>query len=137
MAICEICRFLTFVQLPVVRGSGRLASNFFSECFMPYVKRDASQQVIALLREPEPGAETFLPPDAPEVLAFLYGDKSGELAALDLEFIRVIEDVIDLLVDHKVIRFTDLPVPVQDKLNRRRSLRSSDSSAFSSDIIPL
>jgi hypothetical protein len=39
--------------------------------------------------------------------------------------VRVLEDVIDLLVEKGVFRFTDLPAPAQEKLLSRRSLRSS------------
>ncbi|WP_051790584.1 hypothetical protein [Endozoicomonas montiporae] len=56
------------------------------------------------------------------------GDKV--MQAADADFIRVLEDVIDLLIDKSVIQFTELPDPVQNKLlNRRRyreELRNND-----------
>ncbi|MFC4975307.1 hypothetical protein ACFPTY_12615 [Halomonas beimenensis] len=42
----------------------------------------------------------------------------------DLDFVRVLEDVIHLLMDKGVIRFTDLPDAARDKLIARQSLRS-------------
>ena len=60
---------------------------------------------------------------------------------LDRDFVRAIEDTIELLIAKEIILFTDLPPKVQEKLLRRkkcaarpirRQLRST-----SSDIIPL
>ena len=41
----------------------------------------------------------------------------------DIELIRVIDDLIDLLTDKGVIQFTDLPTAAQHKLMNRQSLR--------------
>lgn len=43
----------------------------------------------------------------------------------DIALIRVIEDLIDTLIDRGLIRFTDLPIAAQTKLTERRSWRSS------------
>lgn len=45
------------------------------------------------------------------------------LAQTDLALARVLEDLIDVLIDRQVLRFTDLPQAAQDKLVQRRSLR--------------
>ena len=45
------------------------------------------------------------------------------MQAADADFIRVLEDVIDLLVDKQIIQFTELPNPVQTKLLNRRRYR--------------
>lgn len=47
----------------------------------------------------------------------------GDLARMDAEFIRVLEDLIDVLLDKGVINLTDLPPEALDKLNRRRHAR--------------
>ncbi|WP_330926696.1 tryptophan synthase subunit beta like protein [Candidatus Sororendozoicomonas aggregata] len=47
------------------------------------------------------------------------------MEAADADFIRVLEDVIDLLLDKELIRFTELPVPVQNKLLNRRRYREN------------
>ena len=60
------------------------------------------------------------------VLAFLQRNPSigGKvMQAADADFIRVLEDVIDLLIDKAVIQFTELPDPVQNKLLNRRRYR--------------
>ncbi|WP_252177683.1 hypothetical protein [Endozoicomonas sp. 4G] len=45
------------------------------------------------------------------------------MQAADADFIRVLEDLIDLLIDKQVIQFTELPDPVQNKLLNRRRYR--------------
>jgi hypothetical protein len=44
---------------------------------------------------------------------------------LDEEFIRVLEDLIDVLIAKNVLRMTDLPEEVQSKLLIRRQLRDT------------
>ena len=91
---------------------------------MRYVARDGSGQVTAVGLVQDEAHPEALAVDAPELQAFLQGlSEQGPLAESDLRLVRVLEDLIDLLIDKEVIRFTDLPGPAQDKLMRRRSLR--------------
>ncbi|PPC81800.1 MAG: hypothetical protein CTY38_08015 [Methylotenera sp.] len=41
----------------------------------------------------------------------------------DIQLARVLEDVITLLVERNIIRFTDLPEQAQKRLNQRQSMR--------------
>ncbi len=41
----------------------------------------------------------------------------------DIHLARVLEDVITLLVERNIIRFTDLPEQAQKRLNQRQSMR--------------
>ena len=41
----------------------------------------------------------------------------------DTETIRVIEDLVDLLIEKKLILLTDLPAAAQKKLSERRQIR--------------
>ncbi|SDK85632.1 hypothetical protein SAMN05661010_00317 [Modicisalibacter muralis] len=78
-----------------------------------------------------PDCTEFLASDAPEVLAFLERDADEQLRQLrssDLEFVRVLEDVIELLVAKGVISFTDLPDAAREKLMSRQSLRRQVNS---------
>ncbi|MNV95727.1 hypothetical protein D3C71_1906530 [compost metagenome] len=43
----------------------------------------------------------------------------------DLELIRVLEDLVSVLVERGVIRYTDLPEAAQRKLQARAEVRSS------------
>ena len=69
--------------------------------------------------------------------AFLRGDDPEGLAALrasDLEVVRVLEDLIQVLIEKGVIQFTELPEPAQKKLLQRKRLRrSSDLTLFDDD----
>ncbi len=47
----------------------------------------------------------------------------AELSALDADFIRVLEDLIDALLANGTLRVTDLPPEAMAKLNRRKSAR--------------
>ena len=50
------------------------------------------------------------------------------LAESDLEFVRVLEDLIATLIEKRVILLTDLPVAAQRKLSDRLDLRSQLTS---------
>jgi len=54
------------------------------------------------------------------------GQKAGQqqdFVTLDGAFVRVLEDLIDALIDKGVLRLTDLPQAAQEKLNERKGLR--------------
>jgi len=94
---------------------------------MIFVKRDNNNRVISVsLVETTEHRET-MPSDAPELAAFTQLLTSGqkELITTDLGLVRVVEDLIDLLIERDTIRFTDFPEAAQTKLLARRSLRSS------------
>jgi hypothetical protein len=80
-----------------------------------HVIRDDQGCITGLASEPGPGRSTTSIDD-PDVQAFLRG--------LDIDLVRVLEDVIDLLVSRGVFRFTDLPESAQQKLLFRKDLRS-------------
>lgn len=42
----------------------------------------------------------------------------------DVDFVRVLEDLIELLIDRHVIQVTDLPPAAREKLMRRAALRN-------------
>ncbi len=93
---------------------------------MPYVKRDEQGRIIAVNLEPGEGVEE-LSPHSPELMEFMrqVGFEQDTLQQSDMRLVRVLEDLIDLLIDRDVIRFTDLPLPAQEKLMERRSMRQS------------
>lgn len=96
---------------------------------MPYVSRDAAGKVVGLSEEPGEGEAESLPASHPDILEFLFRDTTGDrtstrFLASDLGFIRVVEDLVAVLIEKRIIAFTDLPAPAQDKLLGRRSLRS-------------
>jgi hypothetical protein len=94
---------------------------------MPFVKRDKHGVVIAVSREPVSGCSEELPNDDPALAAFFTGiaSKASSLDATDQDFIRVLEDVVDLLIAKGLILFTELPADAQQKIMRRQQMRSA------------
>jgi len=91
-----------------------------------FVKRGGDGGIIAVSRDRTPEIAEPLDAGAPELLQFLRGAASEPLSALresDLEVIRVLEDLVEVLIDRGVIQFTDLPDAAQHKLLGRRNLR--------------
>ena len=52
-------------------------------------------------------------------------DKVNALSQSDTSLVRVLEDLIDVLINRGVIQFTDLPEAAQAKLLERRETRAS------------
>ena len=101
---------------------------------MPYVSRDSKGIIVAVSTEMTEAATERVEANAPALRQFIAsvvdereggeGDPVQVLDGTDLGLVRVLEDLIDLLVDRAVIRFTDLPEPAQKKLTERRSKRA-------------
>lgn len=110
---------------------------------MLYVTRDGEGRIDALHPTPSGEGQEALSADDPEVLQFVHERwRQHELDRLDRDFVRVIEDVIDLLIAKEAILFTDLPAKVQEKLLRRREVRQQtrylgDFGIGGDDIIPI
>lgn len=97
---------------------------------MPYVARDDHGQITDVQERETEMAYEQVALDDPELVSFLnngLGETQirAELEASDMEFIRVIEDVITVLIDKRVFMLTDLPAAAQQKLARRYKLRSN------------
>ncbi len=113
---------------------------------MPYVSRGPDGKVTALFESPRSEAEEELPVSHPDVAAFLSAAGGTvevarqQLVQSDLEMIRVIEDLIELLIQKGTILITDLPEGAQEKLMQRQKLRGmlsfmDVSSAEEDDIL--
>lgn len=74
---------------------------------------------------PHDNAQEYLPATAPEVCDFLNLPRTENFAGLDSDFIRVMEDLIDVLTDKNLLRVTDLPAEAQDKLQARKNMRKN------------
>ena len=97
---------------------------------MPFVKRDAAGRIAAIYRERSEEAQEYLASDHPEIAEFS-GPDAGQHSSMlhsDLEMIRVYEDLIDILISKRIVVLTDFPTAAQEKLVRRKRLRSSLSS---------
>lgn len=91
---------------------------------MPYVTRKPNGEIGAVSDTPDDVHVEEVAADNPDLRHFLHTLSSAPgLSDTDLQLVRVLEDLIDLLVERSVIRFTDLPAPAQQKLSARRSAR--------------
>ena len=116
-------------------------NNFFKVGNMPYVSRNADGQVIGIFLNSQQNATEFLPSDHPDILMFFGGAVPGnldrtalsDLTLSDLGFIRVIEDVLDLLIDKNILTFTELPEKTREKILSRKDARGR--LAGSNDLV--
>jgi hypothetical protein len=90
---------------------------------MIYVKRSVTGRVIAVSQEPTDGFEQADEGAASEINEVLASATDSVFQNSDLEFIRVLDDVIDLLISKNLIMFTELPVVVQEKYTQRTQMR--------------
>ena len=95
---------------------------------MFYAERDQDGTIIAIRREAggdlvdtEPISEQELE----EFLASEFGKNSYELLlrAADQKMIRVLDDLIEVLVNRNIIMLTDLPDEAREKLGSRQKVR--------------
>ncbi len=100
---------------------------------MPYVIRNKNGQIISFHQKTKsPKAELMGPENYQEIIEFLKETNSMDelhqvLSSSDLDIVRVLEDVIDLLCKNHVIAFTDLPDSAQKKLTNRKNIRAEMS----------
>jgi hypothetical protein len=108
-----------------------------------YVKRNQDGEIISISKQRDEGFSETIGDDAPELLQFFQSEKSAEQLALeqtDQNMARVLEDVVNLLVEQGIIRFTDLPEAAQNKLLARRELRGKRQGIYlldDGDQLPL
>lgn len=96
------------------------------EVHMAYVLKDAEGKIVAASPEENLGQGWESIEDNPkEYIQFLEKSlaKSAPFRESDIQLVRVLEDLISLLIDREVIRFTDLPAVAQQRLNERESMR--------------
>jgi hypothetical protein len=97
---------------------------------MFHVIRGADGTIQSISRRAQPGDE-LLPEGDPEIHSFVNIQATAPVFdVVDAEFVRVIEDLIDTLIEKNVIRLTDLPEPAQKKLMMRKGLRNRMQGAL-------
>ena len=98
---------------------------------MPFVHRDADGNILAIymefvegteqVAENDPALKIFVQQNIPSAAAL------DEWKQSDLAVARVMEDLISILMEKKVILFTDFPEGAQEKLRSRSGLRKQVS----------
>lgn len=121
---------------------------------MPFIIRDETGAIAGVLNQPVEGGEE-LADDNEELMAFVRATAPSasvddQWVNSDLGLARVMEDLIDILIERNVINFTDFPDGAQKKLLERRGFRKEfayvaslfgtpddeeDSNAASSDFL--
>lgn len=102
---------------------------------MLYIKRNAHGEIVMLSKEPSPECNDTIAADSPEVFAFLAQQtgQSAQMIASDLAFVRVVEDMLQALLDRGILSFTDLPPAAQEKVLARKTLRAKKDVNLISD----
>lgn len=98
-----------------------------------YIKRNEQNQIVAVSKTAESTMAEYIADDSVELQQFLQTIKSQyqiTLEETDQAMARVLEDVVNLLVEQGTIRFTDLPDAAQTKLLSRRELRGSRQGIY-------
>ncbi|MGB4101136.1 MAG: hypothetical protein WBK91_04435 [Alphaproteobacteria bacterium] len=99
---------------------------------MPFVQRDATNgKIVKAMTRSVPNAE-FVQHGHPDLIAFLQergvdtkqiDDALGELKRTDMDMSRAVEDLITALLKKSVIKISDLPKQVQDRIALRTRMR--------------
>ncbi len=105
---------------------------------MPYIIRDASGKVTRATVQAIHGAE-MVPYNHPDLVAFLQANGQeptkveealSELRRTDAEMSRTVEDVVMVLLKKNILKMSDLPKPVQEKMAYRVKLRITIQETF-------
>jgi len=94
---------------------------------MPFVTKDSSGAVVGVHQKMVAGG-AIVPPSDPALLEFLrqsanIESRSTALHESDREMARVIEDLIELMIDKRMISLGELPTAAQEKVLKRQRLR--------------
>ncbi|KTD22610.1 hypothetical protein [Legionella londiniensis] len=93
---------------------------------MVFVKRDPNNAICAIYANDKNGELEALDNNDAEVIAFLTQcalEKQYSFLKSDLDLIRVLEDLIQILMEKNLISITDFPLPVIEKLIARQKIR--------------
>lgn len=106
---------------------------------MPYVLRNEADHIVAVLSEFIDGAQ-FVSPSDTALRDFLCSSSPEQHAKEALQesdhgLVRVIEDLINILLHSGTVKFSDFPVPAQQKLLSRLSIRSGFLSSDDPQMI--
>ncbi|MCF7204054.1 tryptophan synthase subunit beta [Pseudomonas oligotrophica] len=96
---------------------------------MLYIERNRDGRLLRVEAEPFEGMTGTMLADSEEAQDWLAASNDEHaqrvgLQASDLEMVRVLEDLIGVLIERGVIRFTDLPAAAQRKLRAREQKRA-------------
>lgn len=96
---------------------------------MPYVIKNSTGKIVALYESQQEVNAEWLEEGSEAVQNFkhemsVHAHAKSEMALSDLDLIRVIEDLTELLIKKQVIAYTELPIFAQQKLGTRQKMRN-------------
>lgn len=95
---------------------------------MAYIDRNSDGEIIAVFDVPQMDDQEYIAIDNAELINFIKqsandNDVKKVLSSSDVAIVRVLEDLINTLIDKNIIQFTDLPLAAQAKLANREKIR--------------
>ena len=83
---------------------------------MRFVERDGAGNIVAIYAVAHEGATEVIAPEDPELLGFVTEGSTEDamrtyLATSDSDLLRILEDLINVLIDNNVMLLTDFPPP--------------------------
>lgn len=105
---------------------------------MLYVHRNDEGIILSISKIQDAQHQEELAENHPDIICFLntggaVDETEQQFIKSDLQMIRVLDDLIDLLIRKHIITFTDLPVIAQEKILKRQNLRDRLSGLISED----
>ncbi|MDX1914712.1 MAG: hypothetical protein SFU55_03940 [Methylophilus sp.] len=101
---------------------------------MAYVLKNEQGEIVAASAEENLGdGWQQIEPNDKAYLAFLEGQLNSHSAfrESDIQLARVLEDLINILIERNIIQFTDFPSAAQKRLNDRQSMRRKSHQRLS------
>jgi hypothetical protein len=95
---------------------------------MAYVLKNTQGTITASAMENLGAGWEFIENDSKEYIEFLELSlvNSSPFRESDIQLARVLEDLISILIDRGMVRFTDFPPEAQKRLNYRQSMRKKN-----------
>lgn len=96
---------------------------------MPYVMKNSAGKIVGLYENQQDIKAEWLEEENVAVQNYRHelssqAHSKSDMETSDLDLIRVIEDLTELLIKKQVIAFTELPIFAQQKLGTRQKMRS-------------
>ena len=103
---------------------------------MPFVIRNADGDIVAVSHNKSEEFTEKVDADSEELHMFLaeVGGEKTVMTETDLDFVRVVEDLVETLVQKHYIAITDLPLKAQEKMRNRKTLRGKMHSPL--ELLP-
>ena len=95
---------------------------------MPYIFKNDEGLIAGSASEKLGEDWEFIAGDAKEYIDYLERSIEGysPFRESDIQLARVLEDLISILIDRGMVRFTDFPAEAQKRLNYRQTMREKN-----------